>query len=82
MLGSLAVNRHKQRVINREMDAVRTKMSVYSDYVDMEEVTRVEREDIMSRLRPFKEAAPGLEKAYDETRAKIISMARDSVLTK
>lgn len=82
VLGSLAVNRHKQRVINREMDAVRTKMSVYSDYVDMEEVTRVEREDIMSRLRPFKEAAPGLEKAYDETREKIISMARDSVLTK
>ena len=81
-LGALAVNRHKQMVIDKEMDVVRTKMSVYSDYVDMEEVTRVEREEIMSRLKPFEKAAPGLEKAYDEKRAKIISMARDSVLTK
>lgn len=81
-LGALSVNRHKQRVINREMDVVRTKMSVYSEYVDMEEVTRVEREDIMSRLRPYETAAPGLEKTYDETRQMIISMVRDCVLTK
>ena len=81
-LGALAVNRHKQRVINKEMDVVRTKMSVYSEYVNMEEVTRVEREDIMSRLKPFEKAAPGLEKAYEEARSKILSMARDSVLTK
>ena len=81
-LGALSVNRHKQRVINKELDVVRTKMSVYSDYVDMEEVTRVEREDIMSRLKPFEEDAPGLEKAFDEARSRIIAMARDSVLTK
>lgn len=81
-LGALSVNRHKQRVINKELDVVRTKMSVYSEYVAMEEVTRVEREEIMSRLKPFEEAAPGLEKAYDEARSRIIAMARDSVLTK
>jgi len=76
------LNRHKQRIINKELDVVKTKMIVYSEYVDMEEVTRVEREDIMSRLKPFEEAAPELEKAYDSARSKIISMARDSVLTK
>ena len=82
ILGSLAVNRHKQRVINKELDVVRTKISVYFDYVDMEEVTRVEREEIMSRLKPFEEAAPELEHAFTEARARILYMARDSVLTK
>jgi len=81
-LEALAVNRHKQTVINKELDVVRTKIDVYSDFYDMEEATRVEREEIMSRLQPFQNAAPGLNKAYDEARSKIISMARDSVLTK
>lgn len=81
-LGALAVNRHKQRVINKELDVVRTKMSVYSGFTDLEEGARIEREEIMSRLKPFEEAAPGLEKAYDDARSKIISMSRDSVLTK
>ena len=81
-LGELAVNRHKQRVINKEMDVVRIKMSVYSGFTTLEEGARIEREDIMSRLKPFEEAAPGLEKAYNEGRSRILAMARDSVLTK
>ena len=81
-LGALAVNRHKQMVINKELDVVRTKIEVYSEFCNMEEATRVEREEILSRLQPFQNAAPGLQNAYDEARSKIISMARDSVLTK
>ena len=81
-LGALAVNKHKQRVINKEMDVVRAKISVYSDFVDMYEVTRVEREDIMSRLKPFEKEEFGLLMLYDGTRTKILSLARDSVLTK
>ena len=81
-LDALAVNRHKQRVINKEMDVIKAKISVYSDFVDMYEVTRVEREDIMSRLKPFKEDESGLEFTYDLARSSINSMARDSVLTK
>ena len=69
-------------VINKELDAVRTKIEVYSEFYDMEESTRAEREEIMSRLQPFQNAAPGLNRAYDEARSKIIAMARDSVLTK
>ena len=81
-LDALAVNKHKQRVINKEMDVINAKISVYSDFVDMYEVTRVEREDIMSRLKPFKEDESGLEFTYDLARSSINSMARDSVLTK
>ena len=81
-LDALAVNRHKQRVINKELDVVKTKISVYSDFVDMYEATRVEREDIMSRLKPFEKDEFGLALVYDGTRSKIISMARDSMLTK
>ena len=81
-LGALAANRHKQRIINKELDVVQTKISVYSDLVDMYEVTRVEREYIMSRLTPLKEAEPALETIYDTARSKVLSMARDSVLTK
>lgn len=81
-LGALVVNRHKQRIINKEMDVVRTRISAYSDFTDMEAATRYKREDILSRLKPYEEAAPGLEKAYDEARSEIISMARESVLTK
>ena len=81
-LGELALNRHKQRIINKELDVVKTKMIVYSDYVDMEEVTRGEREYIMSRLTPFKEEEPSLQTVYDTARSKLLSMARDSVLTK
>ena len=81
-LDALAVNRYKQRVINKEMDVINAKISVYSDFVDMYEVTRVEREDIMSRLKPFKEDESGLEFTYDLARSSINSMARDSVLTK
>ena len=81
-LGELAVNRHKQRILNKELDVVRIKMSVYSGFTNLEEGARIEREDIVSRLKPFEEAAPGLEKAYDEARSRILSMARDSVLTK
>ena len=82
VIDSLAVNRHKQRVINKELDVVQTKISVYSDLVDMYEVTRVERDDIMSRLRPYEEAEPALMIIYDTARSKILSMARDSILTK
>lgn len=82
VLAPLAVNRHKQRIINKEMDVINAKISVYSDFVDMYEVTRVEREDIMSRLKPFEEAEPGLVSKYDQVRSRINSMARDSVLTK
>ena len=81
-LGALAANRHKQRIINKELDVVQTKISVYSDLVDMYEVTRVEREYIMSRLTPLKEAEHSLETIYDTARSKVLSMARDSVLTK
>jgi DNA-directed RNA polymerase subunit RPC12/RpoP len=81
-LGALAANRHKQRIINKELDVVQTKISVYSDLVDMYEVTRVEREYIMSRLTPFKEEEPSLQTVYDTARSKLLSMARDSVLTK
>lgn len=81
-LGELALNRHKQRIINKELDVVKTKMIVYSDYVDMEEVTRGEREYIMSRLKPYEKAESGLVWAYDLARSSIMSMARDSVLTK
>lgn len=82
VLEALAINKHKQRVINRELEVICTKIEVYSDFYDMEEETRVQRDEIMSRLQPFQNAAPGLNKAYDEARSKIISMARDSVLTK
>ncbi|MCR5327734.1 MAG: hypothetical protein K6E12_02610 [Saccharofermentans sp.] len=81
-LDALAVNKHKQRVISKEMDVINAKISVYSDFVDMYEVTRVEREDIMSRLKPFEEAESGLESTYALVRSSINSMARDSVLTK
>lgn len=76
------MNKHKQRVISKEMDVINAKISVYSDFVDMYEVTRVEREDIMSRLKPFEEAESGLESTYALVRSSINSMARDSVLTK
>lgn len=79
---SISENKGKQRVINKELDVVKTKMNVYSDYVNMEEVTRVESEEIMSRLKPFQDAAPELEHAFDEARARMLYMARDSVLTK
>lgn len=82
VLEALAINKHKQMVINKELDAVRTKIEVYSEFYDMEESTRAEREEIMSRLQPFQNAAPGLNRAFDEARSKIIAMARDSVLTK
>ena len=81
-LGELAVNRHKQRIINKEMDVVLTTISAYSDFTDMEAATRYKREDILSRLKPYEEAAPGLEQAYDRAHSRILSMARDSVLTK
>jgi len=57
-------------------------MIVYSEYVDMEEVTRGEREYIMSRLKPYEKAESGLVWSYDLARSAIMSMARDSVLTK
>ena len=81
-LEDLAVNRHKQKVINKQLDVISTKVKVYSDFVDMYEETRLEREELRSRLKPYLEAASGLERDYNFARSKIISMARDSVLTK
>ena len=81
-LNELAINKHKQRVIGKEMDVIQAKIDVYSDFVDMNEVTRVDREYIMSRLKPYRDSEFGLKLKYDEARSKIIAMARDSVLTK